>query len=68
MRVGSLEQDPDPLQWRDNSFGLQYSSISNLLLVAYIVRLTAQPATPPANPFRKAKSKVRLSSFDFAVR
>ena len=67
MRMRGLEKDLDPFQWGDNSFGLHDSRISNLPLVAKVVRLTAQPATPPASPFCKAKSKFRLSSFDFDV-
>lgn len=68
MRVGGLKEDPDPLQWGDNGFGLHYSDISNLLLAVEVVRLTAQPATPPASPFRKTKFKFRLSSLGFDVR
>lgn len=33
MRVGSLKEDSDSVQWGDNGFGLRYSGISNLLLV-----------------------------------
>lgn len=47
-----LEENLDPLQWGDDSFGLQYPRISNRPLVARVVRLTAQPAAPPASPFR----------------
>lgn len=62
-----LQEDLDPLQWRNNCFGLHDSCQQPTIgtVGSEMLRLTAQPATPPANPFLKAMSTFRRFWFDF---
>lgn len=64
MRMRGLQEDLDPLQWGNNCFGL-HDSCQQSTVPSEMMRLTAQPAIPPASPFFKATSKFRLPWFDF---